>query len=134
MTTLDPRDPGPRALRRFAFTVGAAFLAPAVASYLRGHRAAPVVLGTAGAALVLGGLLVPARLGGVYRGWMRLALAISRVTTPLFMGVVYFAILTPLALVRRLGGRHPLGVAAGAPTAWVDRPADARRSDLHRQF
>ena len=133
MTTPAIQDPGPRALRRFALTVGAAFLALAAASYLRGHRAAPAVLGGAGAALLVGGLLVPARLGGVYRGWMRLALAISRVTTPLFMGVVYFAILTPLALVRRLGG-HQLGVAPGARSGWVDRPAEARRSDLRRQF
>ena len=134
MTTHDLRDPGPRDLRRFALTVGTAFLALAVASYLRGHRAAPAVLGAGGAALLLGGLLVPGRLGGVYRGWMRLALAISRVTTPLFMGIVYFAILTPLALVRRRGGRGRLGVAPGARTGWVDRPAGARRSDLRRQF
>jgi hypothetical protein len=50
------------------------------------------------------------------------------------MGVVYFGVLTPLALAARLAGRRALGVPPGAGTAWVDRPPGARRSDLRRQF
>jgi hypothetical protein len=65
---------------------------------------------------------------------MRLALAISAVTTPLLMGVVYFGVLTPLAFVTRLLGWRTFGVPRDAATAWVDRPPDARRSDLRRQF
>jgi hypothetical protein len=36
--------------------------------------------------------------------------------------------------VLRLVRRRAVGVAPGAPTAWVDRPPDARRGDLRRQF
>jgi hypothetical protein len=65
---------------------------------------------------------------------MALAVAISKVTTPVFVGVVYFAIFTPLGLAMRLLGRRPLERARGAATFWADRPEGARRSDLRRQF
>jgi hypothetical protein len=87
-----------------------------------------------GTLLVAAGLLAPARLGPVYRGWMRLAHAMSRVTTPVFLGVVYFGVFTPLGLVMRLLGRRALGGAKGSGSYWVERPPGARRSDLRRQF
>jgi hypothetical protein len=65
---------------------------------------------------------------------MRTALAISKVTTPVFMGIVYFALLTPLGLVLRLVGHRPLARRRGPATYWLERPAGARRSDLRRQF
>jgi hypothetical protein len=121
-------------LRRFAFVVGGVFVALAAASAWRGHPARALGFALLGAPLALAGAVVPGRLGPVYRAWMGLALAMSRVTTPLLMGVIYFGLFTPLAVVLRLVRRRAVGVAPGAPTAWVDRPPDARRGDLRRQF
>jgi len=126
--------PSARELRRFAITVGAAFLALAAFGYWRGRAVVPVVAGALGAVLVVAGSLAPARLGPVYRAWMGLARAISRVTTPLFMSVVYLDVLTPLGLAMRLAGRRPLARHRDAATFWADRPPGARRSDLRRQF
>ncbi|MGZ8411545.1 MAG: SxtJ family membrane protein [Gemmatirosa sp.] len=128
------RPPTRRELRGFAWSVGGAFLALAGVAAWRGRMAPAVVLGGVGFALWLAGALAPARLAGVHRAWMRMALAISAVTTPVLMGVVYFGVLTPMALVARLAGRRAMGVPRDATTAWVDRPPDARRSDLRRQF
>ena len=122
-----------RELRHFAFTVGAAFALLALLAWWRG-RGAALVLAVPGALLVVAGALAPARLGGVHRAWMALALAISRVTTPLFMAVVYFVVLTPVGLVMRLCGRRPLGRARHGESAWVERAEGARRGDLRRQF
>lgn len=127
-------EPGRRQLRQFAWTVGGAFLALAATAAWRGYPGRAALLATLGGPLVLAGATVPRRLGPAYRGWMALAHAISRVTTPVFMGVIYFGLLTPLGLLRRAAGRRPFGVRPGAPTAWVDRPPGARRSDLRRQF
>jgi len=63
---------------------------------------------------------------------MGLAHAISRVTTPVFMGVMYFAVLTPVGLLRRTFGRSPLQRDRHSTTFWVERAP--RRSDLERQF
>jgi dihydrodipicolinate synthase/N-acetylneuraminate lyase len=93
-----------------------------------------VALAGLGVALVVAGLLVPGRLALVYRAWMALALAISRFTTPVLMAVLYFGLFTPLSLAMRLFGRRPLARRRDASTFLVARPANARRSDLRRQF
>lgn len=126
--------PGRRELRQFAWTVGGAFLALAAAAAWRGHPGRAVLLAALGGPLVLVGVAAPMRLGPAYRAWMDLAHAISRVTTPLFLGVIYFGLLTPLGLLLRALRRRPLGPPPRAATAWVDRPPGARRGDLRRQF
>lgn len=119
--------------RRFAFTVGGALLVIAALLVWRGRRLGPVIVGSVGVVLMLAGVVVPTRLGPVERGWYALAAAISKVTTPIVMGVLYFVVLTPFAVVSRLFGHRPLQRPAGA-SAWVRRAADARRGDLERQF
>jgi len=124
----------PREGRRFGLLIGAVFVALGAISHWRGHAVAPVVLWVIGGALLLGGVLFPGALGPVYRGWMGLARLLSRVTTPLFMGLIYFGLFTPVGFIRRLFGRNALVRPAGA-TFWVSRdPAAGRRSDLSRQF
>ncbi len=121
--------------RRFGLQVGLAFVVLAALSRWRGHSAAPAVLLALGVGLLGGGLLVPGRLGGVYRAWMRLALAISKVTTPILMGLIYLLVVTPIGLVLRLTGRRPLARAPTAPTYWVTRSAEPHgRGDMRRQF
>jgi len=121
-------------LRSFALTVGTAFLALALLAAWRGRPTAVGWFGVLGLTLVAGGLLAPARLVLAYRAWMAFALALSRVTTPLFMGVLYFLVLTPIGFVLRLVGRRPLRPPARGTSAWVRRSDDARRSDMRRQF
>lgn len=53
-------------------------------------------------------LVAPASLRPVHHYWMRLALALSRVTTPLILGVVFFLVILPVALVMKLIGRDPM--------------------------
>jgi dihydrodipicolinate synthase/N-acetylneuraminate lyase len=124
----------PAALRRFALTVGGALAALAAVALWRGRTNAAWALGAPGVLLALAGVAAPARLGGVYRGWMRGAAALSRVTTPVWLAVVYFGVLTPMALAMRLAGRRGFGRRPGAASYWVERPPDRRRSDLRRQF
>jgi hypothetical protein len=119
--------------RRFGLTVGAAFLALAALLLWRQARLAAAVLGALGAALVAGALVVPARLGPVERAWMGLARAISTVTTPVLMGVLYFLLLTPVGLGRRWLRRSPLARSRGATSLWAPHESGGR-SDLRRQF
>jgi hypothetical protein len=119
--------------RRFGITVGLAFLALALLFWWRGHDLPRAVTGVAAAAFILGGLLLPAYMGPVYRVWMRFGLALSRVTTPVFMGIIFFLVITPFGLVARAVGHRPLKPRA-ADTFWRPRPEGDRKSDLRRQF
>jgi hypothetical protein len=53
-------------------------------------------------------LIRPLWLRRVYRAWMRFGLLASRVMTPLVLGIVFFAMISPMAMVRRLLGKDPL--------------------------
>ena len=130
LTPADPRAQG----RKFGLTVGAAFLALAAVAYWRGRHSAAAVLAAIGGALILAALVVPARLGPVERAWMRMALAISKVTTPVFMAAIYFLVLTPVGLLRRSVSRSPMARQRDASSYWVDRTGDGRRGNLLRQF
>lgn len=120
--------------RKFAFTVGAAFLVLAGVLFWRGHDVVASVPAVLGGSLLLAGLAVPGRLGPVLRAWMGLAHAISRVTTPIFLGIVFYGVLTPTGFLRRAFGGNPVRHVARDGSYWAPRPAERRRSDLHRQF
>ena len=121
--------------RRFGLTLGAAFLALAGLTAWRGHSLGARAFAGLGGALVAAALVVPARLGLVHRFWMTLAAAISRVTTPAFLGLFYFVVLTPTGLVRRLAGRNRLARPSLSNSFWVAREVGTRRrTDMERQF
>ena len=124
----------PREGRAFAFPVGAAFLVLAGITWWRDHALLTQIFGAVAAGLLVAGLLVPTWLGPVQRGWMALAHAISRVTTPIFMGIVYFVVLTPIGILRRVLGSNPVEHAPVDGSYWHTRPEKKRRADLHRQF
>jgi hypothetical protein len=84
--------------------------------------------------LYLAGLLVPGKLGPIYRAWMGFALLLSKLTTPIFMGITFFLVIGPVGLLMRLFGRNPVDHEPRDGSFWVPRPEDKRRSDLKRQF
>jgi len=125
----------PREGRRFGLTLGAAFLALAGVAAWRGHPLEARVFAALGSGSVALALLIPTRLGPVRRAWMAFGEAMSKVTTPLFLGVVYFGLLTPMGLLRRLASRPKLVRPASARSYLVPRASGARRRiDMERQF
>lgn len=98
----------------------------------REHGVVATVLGSAAGVFLLGGLLLPTRIGPLQDAWMALARGISRITTPIVMGIIYFFVITPMGLLRRNLGRHPLRRPLHDGSYWVTRPESA--SDLKRQF
>ena len=121
--------------RRFGLTVGLAFLVFAGIAWWRGHPTTVTVLGSVAGLLIAAGLIIPRHLGPVERAWMALAHAISRVTTPIVMGVIYLLVLTPVGLLRRTFGGNPMAHAVQKSGYWHSRPAGRRRSNsMQRQF
>ena len=118
--------------RRFGLTIGGAFGVLGALMAWRGASAAALVTASAAALLLTGGIVAPASLVPVERAWMAMAHAISRVTTPLLIAVLYFVVITPVGLTRRAFGHRPL--SRRGESVWVTRATTARRSDLTRQF
>jgi len=108
--------------RRFGLTVGGAFLVFAAIAWWRGHPTATTILGTLGGVLFLAGLIIPTYLGPVERAWMKLAHVISKVTTPIVMGVMYLLVLMPIGFLRRMFGGNPMVHTAKNSSYWKPRP------------
>lgn len=121
--------------RAFGLPVGGAFLLMAVLLAWRNHVASSRLAGVLGVALTLAALTIPTHLGPMYRRWMGLAGVLSKVTTPVFLGIIYFLVITPIGFLLRLLGRNPMHRRASSGSYWVDRTESSRqRSDLARQF
>ena len=120
--------------RKFGLLVGGAFLVIGVLVWRRARIVEASVALVVASALIAAGLAAPTRLGPVYHAWMALARAISKVTTPVFMGAIFFLVVAPAGFIARLLGHRPLSQARGATTYWRGRPAGARRGEMDHQF
>lgn len=121
--------------RKFGLAVGGVFAAFGLIALWRSHPTTATILLPVGGLLLLGGLLVPAQLGPIHRAWMGLAHLLSKVTTPIVMGVLYFLVLTPIGLLRRTFGKKVLVREAVEDSYWVARDAAGRpATHMDRQF
>lgn len=119
-------------LRSFGLTVGGAFALFGVLAWVwRGHDRTGQSLLAIGLLLAAVGVVAPAMLAPVERAWMALAHAISKVTTPIFMGVVYFVVFTPAGILRRTIGGRVLEHEDSSGSVW--KPVKASPS-MERQF
>lgn len=86
--------------------------------------------------LALAGLVLPRHLGPVERLWTRFGMALGWITAPVFIGVVYWLVITPFGVLRRTLGRSPVTHRSAGDSFWVVRPKDSRdpRERMTRQF
>jgi hypothetical protein len=119
--------------RKFGFTVGGAFAVLAGIVWWRQHPSIAAAFGTVSGLLLAGAVVAPAALGPVEKAWMGLAHAISKVTTPIFMGVVWYLVITPIGILRRTIGRDPL-VPESIPGSWWVDVSKRPQSSMARQF
>ena len=61
-----------------------------------------------GGILATWGVIAPKTLKPLYNIWMRFGLIMNRITTPIILGIVFFLVITPIALVMRVFGRDEL--------------------------
>jgi hypothetical protein len=122
--------------RSFGFTFTVAFLVVALFPLLRGSGLRSWALAISAAFLILT-LLRPALLRPLNRLWARFGLLLSRVTTPLMMGVLFFFVITPVAVIFRLWGKDPLRLRAdgSVKSYWIRRiPPGPTPASMSNQF
>jgi hypothetical protein len=74
-----------------------------------------------GALLISFALLLPRALVYPNKAWMLLAEGLSYVTTRIILGIVFFLVITPIGVIKRLLGWDPLSRrAAPGATYWRD--------------
>ncbi len=98
-----------RGLRNFGLTTGAivAVLFGIVLPWLFDFSR-PLWPWVVFAVLAVWGLIAPASLRPVYRGWMRFGMLLSRITTPIILTLLFVIAILPGALLMRLFRNDPM--------------------------
>ena len=84
-----------------------------------------------GAVLVLLGLVFPQALVLPNRAWMAFAEVLSWVTTRIILAFVFFVIVTPIGMVKRLFGWDPLQRRAPASDSYWKPYSERQRDPRH---
>lgn len=88
-----------------------------------------------GGTLILWALIAPASLRLVYKVWMRFGLLMSRVTTPIILGLVFFVVVTPIAVIRGLMGKDSMAREFNrTSSSYRVQSTKAARTNLERPF
>jgi hypothetical protein len=118
-----------RVEREFGVVVGAVFTMIS-AWWLYGNRLVGIASVTlsAGVALIVLGLILPRLLVYPNRAWIMLAEALAFVSTHIILGFVFFLIVTPIGVVKRLFGWDPLH-RRERPSHSYWRPYSGRQRD-----
>jgi hypothetical protein len=103
-----PPKAGPAELRKFGIIMAAALIALGVVIPLIKHQ--PLRTWPRATALVffVAGIVYPRCLSLVHRSWMTLGHYLGLINTRIILTIVFFAIITPLGLIKRTFGRDPL--------------------------
>jgi len=123
--------PSYRVERSFGLSVGGVFVALGGLWLIRGKGQVVVAAGllALGMVLVLFGAAFPGLLVVPNRLWMRLAEALSFVMTRVILAIVFFTVVTPIGLLRRLTGGDPLRRRAPSSESYW-RPFGIRQTDV----
>lgn len=121
--------------RAFGFVMGGACLIIAGLGYWAGTNHWPywtiAALAFAGTGWIWPSLLYP-----LNRAWFLLGLAMHRVVTPVVMGFMFFAVITPTGLLMRLFGQRPLGLKfdPNAASYWTERDGTSQPGPMTKQY
>ena len=98
-----------KGLRKFAFTMAIVIsvLFGIILPYLFDYSI-PKWPWLVGLLFIIWGAVLPNTLSYVYYIWMRFGLLISKITTPLIIGILFFLIITPMALLMKIFKNDPL--------------------------
>jgi hypothetical protein len=99
-------------------------------------RSAPSLGWTVAAAgSVLLGVLTPRLLTPLYKAWMAFGHVLGWINARIILGLVFFVVVTPTALLMRLAGKNLLGLKRHtAASLWVERGTDWTPESMRNQF
>ena len=98
-----------KGLREFGLIRGGfiALLFGLLLPLLWGHQL-PLIPWIIAIVLVILSLLIPQSLAPIYQGWMRVSQVLAWVNNRLILGIIFFIIVTPMALIMKIIKRDPL--------------------------
>ncbi len=132
-----PLNPTAKALRQFAGAWLVFFLAFGLHQWLaKGHAQVGPALCVLAVVIGLLGLIKPGAVRWIFVGWMLLAFPIGWLISQLTLVVLFYGLITPVALFFRLRGRDLLSRKrdAGRPSFWIPKKTPTDVKSYFRQY
>ena len=125
-------EPSLRKLREFGLLVGCILA-------ILGTIALPRVDGyiglALGAVLIVAGLARPSALRHAYRWWMKVAEILNAVVSPVILGIVFFGVIMPMGIFRRLLGKDEFfRNVRKQSTSWEPYASRQQRTDHFKKM
>ncbi len=122
--------------KKFGLFMSTIFAGLSTYTYYQNFANLAVVLGLISSLLFAFTLVAPNRLSRLNRLWFQFGLLLGKVVSPLVLGVMFFLLITPVALVTRLLGRDELLLKKRSVISyWVDRtPPGPSGDSFKNQF
>ena len=80
-------------------------------------------------------LTKPSLLSPFNRFWMSIGFIIGRVVSPIVLGIIFFLVFSPIAIIMRLFGRDELNLKSkNADTFWKNRSDKIKPESFKNQF
>ena len=80
-------------------------------------------------------LIKPSLLSPFNRFWMSIGFIIGRVVSPIVLGIIFFLVFSPIAIIMRLFGRDELNLKSkNADTFWKNRTDKIKPESFKNQF
>jgi Saxitoxin biosynthesis operon protein SxtJ len=122
--------------RSFGLVIAAVLLLVALGPLRHGHTPRWWALAVA-VVFALVALAKPALLARLNRLWMKLGILLGKVVSPIALGILFYGVFTPLAVVIRLTGKDPLRLKLdpAADSYWILRkPPGPPPDSMTNQF
>jgi hypothetical protein len=125
--------------RAFGCTVGSILIVIGATKAFMAGTVPPIafLIFVVGAVLLSLGVVAPSRLSILNKLWLKVGTAITKVVNPIVLALLFFVVVTPMALLMRIVGKRPLRLAPDrtAPTYWIGRnPSTSGAASMRRQF
>jgi hypothetical protein len=82
-------------------------------------------------------LVKPALLAGLNRLWMKLGILLGKIVSPIALGILFYAVITPIGVMMRLTGKDSLRLKfePDAKSYWIPRePPGPQPGSMNQQF
>ena len=121
--------------RSFGLIMFTFFLILTLLPRLRGGEFNLWTLGV-GLAFLIPAIVYPAILRLPNLWWMQFGELLSKIVSPIAMGIVYFVVMTPIALLLKVFGKHTLslGFDRKKSSYWITRETPQDPQSMRNQF
>jgi hypothetical protein len=121
-------------MAKFAFLVGGILLILGGFAWYHAKITTALVVGIPGFLLFSAGAIIPEQLTKPYRLWMWLAFFLGSIVGPVILALIYYLIVTPIAIIALLVKGNPLEKEAKKGSYWIPRTDVWNKEGMERMF